>query len=340
MTDRKKRKLSLEILGDLAISLAVALLFYGFLIFCALSVAQNYIFAHKIGLSETDYDFLLSSVLNIGMIVAVALFVLLFLVLLGRRLSYIAKIMNGIEALRSEGSCEIEIHGNNELTDLARAVNYVSVTQKRVREEEKALEKEKEELIRSLSHDIRTPLTSIMAYSELLTEKNDLTEEERRGCFALIRRKSEQIKELTDILLDGGKRSIEQFDDARLLISQLADEFESSLEDDFEVNVSLDCPAFPARFDVRELQRVFDNLISNIRKYADRSAPVALAIGLSGKALVIEQGNKITPAPDADESHGMGILSIRRIAGLYGGRADTSETDGYFSIKIIFTDFS
>ena len=88
-----------------------------------------------------------------------------------------------------------------------------------------------------------------------------------------------KIKELTDILIDGGKREIEFFEDARLLFAQLAEEFETELEEDFELSLSLfPFPSFSGRFDIGEMRRIFDNLISNIKKYADPANAVMLIV--------------------------------------------------------------
>ena len=73
----------------------------------------------------------------------------------------------------------VPVEGNNELTQLAKSVNYLSQTQREVKQREQALSAEKEQFIRGLSHDIRTPLTSIMAYSELLAGEKAVAPEEQ-----------------------------------------------------------------------------------------------------------------------------------------------------------------
>lgn len=337
---KKRKKLSLEILGDLAISFAAAIALFLFLFFASIHIADTYLFLQNIELSDIDYDYMISWIFSLGLIISVAVYVIIFLILLGKRLSDIPKITKGIEALRDGREHRVEVEGTNELCELANSINYLSETQRRVRSEEEALMKEKEELIRSLSHDIRTPLTSIMAYSELIAAQSDISEEDRREYFALIRKKSEQIKELTDILLDGGSRKLEYFEDCRLLMVQLADEFEYSLEDTFKVSANINLPSFPGSFDPGELQRIFDNLISNVRKYADPEGEISLSISLECGALAICQSNRVSAAVGKGDSYGIGLKSIRRIAQLYGGRADVKKDNGRFEIKIILTDFS
>ena len=194
---------------------------------------------------------------------------------------------------------------------------------------------EKEELIRALSHDIRTPLTSIMSYTELLASREDLTPEELARYFELVGSKTAQIKQLTDILLDAGKRELEDFEDARVLFLQLADEFEDALEGQFKAVTDLSVlPHFKGRFDVREMQRIFDNLISNVQKYADPTNPVTLCVSLGEQGLVIAQQNAVRAIGEPAESYRMGVHSMRRIAQNYGGSVQVNCTDTDFEIII------
>ena len=94
-----------------------------------------------------------------------------------------------------------------------------------------------------------------------------------------MQRKGQQIKALTDRLLDSGSRDLETIEDGKLLMEQLAGEWEEILENTFPCIVDTkNCPAFYGSFDIQELRRIFDNLASNVEKYADREQPVELRI--------------------------------------------------------------
>ncbi len=248
--------------------------------------------------------------------------------------------MAGVEILRDGNYGEqVELRGNNELTELAEAVNYLSESEQKLKEKEKRLYEEREELIRTLSHDIRTPLTSIMSYTELLGQKERLTVEEQQEYRCLVAKKTEQIKNLTDILLDGGHREPEFFEDARLLFEQLADEFEAELEDDFTPVTELSyVGAFSGNFDVGELRRIFDNLISNVKKYAEPSEPVELTISKKDEGIVIRQSNRIAKDKQPSESYKMGLYSIRRIAQNYGGTVEVRDENGKYEIIITLSN--
>ena len=66
------------------------------------------------------------------------------------------------------------IEGDNELKELAESINFLSETERRLRQLETELQAEKEQLIRDLSHDIRTPLTAMLSYSDYLGAERDI----------------------------------------------------------------------------------------------------------------------------------------------------------------------
>ena len=123
---------------------------------------------------------------------------------------------------------------------------------------EQELKDEREEFIRSLSHDIRTPLTSILSYSELLAEKEDLGKEETQNYIALVRSKSEQMKRLISQLSGQSNAVVEKIDDIGLLMRQLTFEWEELLDENFDCHVDLShCGNFPCAVDTLSLIHIY-----------------------------------------------------------------------------------
>lgn len=343
MTDsrKKSRKLSYEILGLFAVCFAISLLLFFFLSFFGVAAVEGYCWNNDITLDEDQLFHLDSIVFSVALAMSVIFFILLFLLLFGERLSYIRTIIKGVDRLqRGEHGYVLPLEGNNELTQLAQAINYLSLTEQEIKNKERTLNEEKEELVRTLSHDIRTPLTSILSYTELLGGKDELSADEQKEYISLVRKKSGQIKDLTDILLDGGRREVEFFADARLLFEQLVGEFDEVLEDSFPLSVDVSvCPNFSGRFDVREMRRIFDNLISNIQKYADPSLPVELSVVKNTDGITIRQSNAVKKNAERTDSYKMGLYSIKRIAQSYKGGAEVRLDEEYFEIIITLSDF-
>jgi len=333
LTDPKRRKLSHEILGLLAVTLLLSAVLMTVLYVFGSGIIDSYWFRMDVVPSETQLAEGDSLVFNGSLLISVIFFFLLFLALLGERLAYIRELTRGIDALRQgEAECHIPLEGNNELTQLAEAIHYLSDTQQQVRQQERALAEEKEQLIRTLSHDIRTPLTSILSYSEMLAAQQGPIPHDYPQ---LVLKKTRQIQALTDILLDGGIRKPEYFEDARLLFFQLAEEWEETLEGQFPIrtDLALDTP-FSGHFDVQELRRVLDNLCSNIEKYADPIHPVMLSIHAGPKEIVIRQSNAVALTAEKTEGFQVGLQSIRRIAQNYGGSIQVDQDKETFTITI------
>ena len=206
-------KLSREILGLILLDGIVSLLFYFFLHSWAGTLVYEYCERNKIVLDELQEVTTDMLIINLSIIGGAILFLVLFLVFVGNKLSYIRDLTTGIHALRTRRmDYEIPLKGSNELTELAESINYLAETERQL----KAVE-------RNLSHDIRTPLTAILSYTEYLQGRENLTKEELDEFLELTRRKAEQMKLLTRQLLDGGSR-LTEIEDGKLLMAQLAEE--------------------------------------------------------------------------------------------------------------------
>lgn len=333
---KKKSKLSAEILGLLAAALAVSLFFFAFLNLFTQDIATTYLLEKNIELTEIQNMTMTLWIQSISLLASAVMFLVLFLFLLGQKLSYLRKIIDGVYVLRAHRmDFVMPVEGNNEFTELAKSINYLSETERQLQQREAALREERETLIRALSHDIRTPLTTILSYSEYIQQREEMSREEINEHLALMQKKAEQIKILTDRLLEGRDRSPEWIEHGKLLVEQLAEEWTETLEESFLCTADLtDCPPFSGEFDVQELRRIFDNLASNIEKYADAEKNVDLRISRKDDCLLICQKNSCRPAPYGVQSYKIGLENIRQIVRNYGGNTEVQLTEDDFCIGI------
>lgn len=334
--NEKKGKLSREILGIFGAVAAISIFFFGFLYFMSNSIALNYCEERNIMLTEIQTYVMNTWIRSLSLLAAVVLFVVIFLFLIGQKLDYLREIIRGINALRTERmNYEIPLEGNNELTELAESINYLAESERKLKEAEEELREERETFIRNISHDIRTPLTTILSYTELMEQNEDRKSEDIEAYVDLIHRKAQQIKTLTDTLLNNSIRHLEKIENGKLLMEQLAGEWEEMLEEEFQCVVDLErCPDFSGEFDIEELRRVFDNMASNVRKYADGEAPVNLSVFATNHCLRICQENRCRLDIDDVESNQIGLLSIRRILKNYGGDMEVSSSSEFFRITL------
>lgn len=331
-----QQQLSKEILGLFAATALIAVFFHLFMSSTANAMILAYIEESTMEISVYEIADIKLGIQSISICFSAVLFVILFLFLIGERLAYITEIIKGIEALgRHEWQYEIPLQGNNELTELAERVNAFSKEEQAFQEKEQQLQEEKAGLIRALSHDIRTPLTSILSYSEYMKNKAVLEQNEMIEYITLMEQKAQQIKVLTDRLLDGGSRQLEFIENGRFFMEQLLYEWEAELENDFTCQMDCSaCPDFSGEFDVQELRRILDNLSSNIRKYADAGKPISMRVMEKDGHVCLCQSNYCKRLEIPVESTRIGIESMRKIAAHYGGNVEVFRNEEVFSIQI------
>lgn len=336
----KYKKLSQELLGLLCISASVSGIFYSIVTLMVRSIASGYYINQ--GFSSYEVTMQIINITpwigNISLIASVFLFVFLFLFLTGQKLLYLDDIIQGVEMLRTNHMAhKVPIEGNNELTKLAESINYLARVERELKEKEENMKQEREALIRALSHDIRTPLTSILSYTEYLNKNAKAYPEEIREYLSLMNKKGMQIKLLTNQLLDKSERKLIFIENGRFLIEQLAYDFEETVGEDYPCEINIhNCPSFTGEYCIQDFQRISDNLISNIHKYAKKGAPVVLAFYEEDNYLVLRQKNeKHSPHP-ATESYKIGLESIRRIVEGFGGSIQVFDLEDTFEIIITF----
>ncbi len=283
---------------------------------------------------------------TVNITVAATLSIICFFTIL---LMYMRKLSDRIVQLSREaveigdGDLErpISLTGNDELTMLAQEVDHMrSAVIERMGNERKAWEANSE-LITAISHDIRTPMTTLMGYLELLSS-NDFQDVERcRQFCSAAYGKAEELKELTDELfkyfLVFGKAHVEmniETFEANFLIEQLLTESEYELMDmGFKVNHVRFEDECTVRADAMYLKRVVSNLISNIKKYADRSRSVVLMAILEDDTVSVCFSNSVEKEKNKVESTKLGIRTCQKIMEHMGGNFVINKDADHFAAE-------
>ena len=217
----------------------------------------------------------------------------------------------------------------------------------------------KTELITNVSHDIKTPLTSIVNYVDLL-KKEDIPSPEAREYIAVLDRQSHRLKKLTEDLVESSKASSGvlnvdlQPTDVNVLFSQIEGEYQERLAAcQLTLVTQPPAPGTVIRADSRLLSRVMDNLVSNICKYALPSTRVYVVSTLSREAVTISFKNvsrdELNISPDElmerfvrgdasrhTEGSGLGLSIARSLVQLQGGRFDLAIDADLFRADITF----
>ena len=132
--------------------------------------------------------------------VFVIIFFALYYLLISRKMvDGLRSISKSVEQMK-EGNFDItlDLDGNDEVSVLARSVLEMSDEIKAMMEKQKRLEQEKDDLITSVAHDLRTPLTSILGYLDLILYNQEISMEEKVKYLTIVNKKSLQLKKLIE----------------------------------------------------------------------------------------------------------------------------------------------
>ena len=275
-------------------------------------------------------------------------FIVFFIVIIlyNRRIIDRIVLLSKEVSLIEQGNLEQPIFhkGNDEISLLAKnADNMRNSIITRYKSEKDAWEANSE-LITSMSHDIRTPLTSLIGYLEILDSKDYHSEEQLEKYIKNCKEKSIQLKDLSDKLfqyfLVFGKDTIlmnMEIFDARILLQQLLSEHVFNLNSlGFEVQTEFMNEPCSILIDIQYLKRLFDNLFSNVRKYAGHGTPVVVKGARDGDNLIISITNEIRTDLVFQESTNIGLKTCRKIAQQMDGSFEILTTESLFTACATF----
>ncbi|MBM7663100.1 signal transduction histidine kinase [Bacillus mesophilus] len=200
---------------------------------------------------------------------------LCLLVYVLKKLAYFQVILKASEDMTlGIDSKELIVKGKGPLADLASNLNKLKEGVRFSQKAQAKSERLKTELISNVSHDLRTPLTSIINYTGFLKNKG-LSEDERDNYIEIIDRKSQRLKVLIDDLFEVSKMASGEIElnlekvDIVQLVKQTMGEYDEQIKNsNLDFKVSSNQSKMYTMVDGGKMWRVFDNIISNILKYS------------------------------------------------------------------------
>jgi signal transduction histidine kinase len=282
-----------------------------------------------------------------GGFAGVAAFFGLFFLLTRGKIRYLEELTDGLLVI-SRGRLDHRVpeRGADELGSLARSVNSMAAELERNIQADRMAERTKHELIAGVSHDLRTPLTSIKGYLHLLASGKYGSPEQMAHYVRIAYAKTEQLQDLVEDLfeyarLSGGETRLEmQQVCLNELLEQMVEEYVplSEHEQLYFRKVFSDVP-LAARADPDRLARVFDNLFTNAVKYSVKPGEIAVRLKEreGGGLITVENRGPAVAAADLEQlflpffrldqarspavqGSGLGLAIARRIVELHGGR--------------------
>nr|WP_225948581.1 HAMP domain-containing sensor histidine kinase [Paenibacillus sp. OAS669] len=300
---------------------------------------------------------------NLAPVCFVIAFVFSFYKLTRRMVKYIIALADGLQTI-SEGNLNyrVPLIRKDELGQVAFNINLMTERLQQQIERERSMESSKMELITGVSHDLRTPLTSIIGYLELLRSDSFQNREEYTRFVQNTYNKAIHLKKLIDDLFEYTRLTSSDIRldlktiDVRQLLDQMLFEFEPLAEEN-EIQVikkTGDSPVM-AWIDSGKMARAIDNLLMNAVKYSVKPGTICAILKSDEQRFYIEVENKGQPLTQEQEDKlfdrfykvdnsrssegiqsgaGLGLSIARNIIELHGGALKLTHSNGIYIFTI------
>ncbi|WP_416829671.1 ATP-binding protein [Ectobacillus polymachus] len=297
-------------------------------------------------------------------IIGIAVFIFLFYFLTKRKMQQIEAMAQGVKEI-SFGNLKYRIprKSKDELGELAQTINLMAERLELKIEGERKAEQTKKELITNVSHDLRTPLTSIMGYLRLIRDKKYETEQQSNEYFEIVSNKTEQLKKLIEDLFeytklnnDEGVKVSKQILCINELVDQLVEEMSYQAEE-YSLTFRKEFPRerLYIEADPNQIVRVFENLLANAIRYSFQPSVINVSMKQQEDYVQICVENHSNPFSEEEllqlfdrfyktdesrsnvsEGSGLGLAIAKSIVHLNGGRiwAESDQTIIRFIVEL------
>ena len=304
-----------------------------------------------------------TAVVLLYLILGILLFSVTFMILQEPYIRYISRISEAVQNI-SEGNLNtvIDVIGDDEFSSMAANLNHMAADIKKLMEKERESERTKNELITNVAHDLRTPLTSIIGYLELLAGNQQVPADMQHKYIEIAYGKSRRLQKLIEDLfgftkLNCGKIAMHvgQIDIVKLLGQLVEEAYPNFVEKGLSYDLQSNVPAKIINADGNLLARLFDNLIGNAIKYGADGKRVLVKIHAEGETVTVSVTNYgyVIPADElplifnkfyrVEQSRssstggtGLGLAIAKEIVDMHGGTISVaSNLNGtVFTVKL------
>ena len=276
--------------------------------------------------------------------VVIVLFPAFFLFGSRKIIRYIVQLSEEIQAMEG-GDLDhpITIRGADELTTLARCLDSMRITLRTQQQEEAEASAKVKSLITEMSHDLRTPLTTLLLYTEILRSHKYDGKAQENDYLNKIDTKARQIKQLSDNLFEYAlvtRDTVVTLDPparfSAILEEPLTDLIDHLQQRGFLCRLELgsDDPLLTVRS--QYVRRILDNITSNILKYADPQQEICIRFVREADKAGLTFRNGTLPVPPSAESTKVGLTSMETMMDKMHGVFRVEQGSGWFRVTLLF----
>jgi signal transduction histidine kinase len=278
------------------------------------------------------------------LLISILVFLGIYAAVVESKINYVMLLEREIEILETGGlEHAITVKGNDELSALAEELNQMRLTLYDTMQREKDAVQMNYNLVVSVAHDLRTPLTALMLYLNLLYNKKYKDEKQMEKYIEKSMLKAEQIRNMSDQLFERFLLSREEEpvseapQKAQYIFEDILSDMMVYLESDqYKVESRIEWPDVRLCVVPDYIERIMNNLSSNLIKYADKTVPVVIYLHIEKKQLILGVRNKIQIGADKQESTKVGIQNMQIMMQKMDGSISIEHTPEFFEIRLNF----
>lgn len=281
--------------------------------------------------------------------------------LLIKKLAYLSDIIEGAENIKNGNlSYKIEVKDNDNFTTLAQNINNIGEGLENSIDKQLRSERMKSELITNVSHDLKTPLTSIINYIDLIKDEKNIQPEYINDYVNVLDSKSKRLKSLIEDLFEASKASsgnielnIERIEFDQLIRQAIGEVEERLLQSNLDIKLNIPKEKIHINADGKRLYRVLENLLSNIAKYSLSNTRVYIDVttedqkvklvmkNISSYELNFDAEDIVERFKRGDESRntegsGLGLAIAKDLVIIQGGNFDIDIDGDLFKVTVEF----
>ena len=309
----------------------------------------------------TENYLLAMNMIYIVVLLGIAVFLLVFTLFVNKKVKYIKFLSSEVKVIKDEDFGKtIEVRGQDELAELCSSINNMSLELREKIDNEKKIEQNKNELITNVSHDLRTPLTSILGYVDLLKQNGFEDKEKFVEYISIIDERSKSLNTLINELFEYTKLNSHDIKlnyntvEIGSLVEQLSGEYSLIFKKEgLELISEIPEEDIFVDIDIQLIVRALENLLINAKKYSVRNSQVLVKLLQESNDIVISVENKVENISQDDldnlferfykvdkarktgDSTGLGLSIVKRVVELHKGLVKAELINGVIKFKII-----